>query len=138
WQVNAIPSSGVAGTNWDLLSAGGGLANANTNGATSSNPFVIDIFASGSVTGFNNANIYTWTAATFSGGITFPQTAFAANPIGWGDLNGGAFSIVVSGNNLNVVYAPVPEPSTILGIAVFALLGGIAVRRGWRKCPAAT
>jgi hypothetical protein len=129
-----VPASGTAGTNWDFLSAGGGLANAGTGGATNGNPFIIDILPDGAVAGFSTSGTYTWTAATFAGGITFPQSAFMANPIGWGNLGGNGFSIAVNGNNLNIVFAPVPEPATVLGIAAALLVIARALQRLRRKC----
>jgi hypothetical protein len=93
------------------------------------------VIADGSVTGFNNLNPYTWTVATFSGGIGIPQSAFAANPVGWGNLNGGSFSVSVNGSDLNVVFSPVPEPGTVLGLAFASLgLGGFVRRVRRKRC----
>lgn len=134
WQVNAIPTSGTAGTNWDFLS-GGSLLNSPTTPPTAGNPFVIEVVADGTVTGFNNQNPYTWTVATFPNGIGIPQSAFAVVPTGWGDLNGGSFSATVNGTNLDIVFSPVPEPGTVLGLALAALGLGAFVTRRAAKAP---
>jgi autotransporter-associated beta strand protein len=150
WQIVGL--TGTAGTvaTWDLVSATGILDlsalsigskfNINLWSLSSTGPDV-----SGALTGFNNTQSYTWKIATAAGGITgFDSSYFNLNTgaingtAGFANgLGGGSFSLVQSGNDLNLVFtaaaapgAPVPEPGTWAAAALLA--GGAAFMR-WRK-----
>jgi fibronectin-binding autotransporter adhesin len=115
WRLNAVPASGTQGTNWDFLSATGGL----TGTASAASPFTIAVTAAGTVSGFNNQNPYVWTIASFTGGITLPSSAFAVTTSGFmaggpNDPGIGVFAALVSGSSLQVSFSPVPEPAAIL------------------------
>jgi fibronectin-binding autotransporter adhesin len=63
----------------------------------------------------------------------FNAAEFAVNTSGFGNaLNGGSFSVVVDGTNLDLVFAPVPEPSTWAAV-VFAATGLCLARRLARR-----
>jgi fibronectin-binding autotransporter adhesin len=130
WRLNAVPSSGTQGTNWDFLSSTGTLGGT----ATAASPFTIAVTAAGTAAGFNNTNSYTWPIATFSGGISLPNSAFVVTtsgfiPGGLNDPGAGVFTALVSGNGLSVQFSPVPEPATILLLCAGAAGGW----RGWRR-----
>ncbi|MGL6075817.1 MAG: S8 family serine peptidase [Fimbriiglobus sp.] len=118
WDVSA--TTGTAGTNWDIVTASGAL----TGNATNASPFIVDIYAAPTVTGFNNSVSTSWIIASFTNGISLPTSSFSANPIGWTGVNSfgsGAFTVAVVGNDLMVTFTPVPEPALLLGMAAFGL-----------------
>jgi autotransporter-associated beta strand protein len=130
WQVNSVPSGGVAGVNWDFLDSAGRLHLS----ANVASQFVIDIVATGTVAGFDNSHRYEWTVATFAGGIdAAPDGTFSVNPIGWSgsnSLGGGSFDARIEGNDLVVVFTPVPEPGSALLVGAAA---GVAGRLWFRR-----
>lgn len=134
WQL--VDAAGVAGTAWDVVTITGDL---DLTGLTSSATYNINLWTLSSVSAldglaqnFNNSLSYTWTIARVGGSILgFQQSLFnirltAANgTTGFAnDLGGGFISIQQDGKNLNLVFQPVPEPSTyglLLGGAALAL-----------------
>ena len=108
-------ATGVAGTGYATLSGTGGLDLSSLN---SSSPFLINLWTLGNVGGtnglsanaanFNSSSNYSWTLATFTGGITgfatnnFLINAGATNGTGGfaNGLDGGAFSLSSSNNSL--------------------------------------
>jgi len=114
WQL--FNASGTAGAAWDLVSTNGTL----TIASTSLDPFAINLWTlsslapdvSGSATGFNPGQSYSWRIASATGGISgfaaekFVIRTTATNGTG-GFANavaGGTFSIAQSGNNLNLLF----------------------------------
>ena len=144
WEIH--DATGGAGTGWDLLSITGTL---NLNTLTVGSEFNINLWSlqsvspdiNGDAINFDPAQNYTWTIATAAGGITgytgtnqFMVNTAAVNATGgFSNLTSGTFSVVQSGNDLNLVYnssAAVPEPGTWAAAALLA--GGAAFMR-WRK-----
>ncbi|MBU3664260.1 MAG: choice-of-anchor D domain-containing protein [Chthoniobacterales bacterium] len=146
WQI--YNAAGAAGTGWDLLTVTGTL---DLSALSVGSEFNINIWSLSQVTpdvegeaiNFNPAQNYAWTIATASGGISgysgTSQFLINTNAIngtaGFANLlDGGSFSIVKSGNNLNLVFtsatAAVPEPGTW---AAAALMVGAAGYVRWRK-----
>ncbi len=135
WQVLDAASGGAGQAGgWDLLSLGGELSIT----ATSASPFAVNLWSlsatgpdqSGLAANFDPSQAGTWTLVTAAGGITgFSADAFlvetsAANGTDGfaNDLAGGSFAVLQSGNSLNLVFSPVPEPSA----AVIVLTAGLA------------
>jgi T5SS/PEP-CTERM-associated repeat protein/autotransporter-associated beta strand protein len=138
-----------AGTGWDLVTSGGGALDLTS--LTSANKFNLNLWSlsgiapdvDGDALNFDNTQNYTWTILTAATGINgFAADKFninlgAANgTAGFANaLGGGTFSLLTSGNNLNLMFtaaggAAVPEPGTWAAAAL--LVGGAAFMR-WRK-----
>jgi autotransporter-associated beta strand protein len=129
WQV--YDAAGTAGSEegWGLVEIGGAL----DVSATDTEPFSVNLWslsgldpdASGDAINFSTGLNYTWRIATATGGITgFSSDKFLINvaenngAAGFSnDLGGGTFSIVQSGNDLNLVYTSA-NPSTDIVINV--------------------
>jgi autotransporter-associated beta strand protein len=127
-------AAGVAGSDpgWDLALVSGVLDIA----ATSGNPFTISLQtltlanSPGLADNFNPLSDYTWTIVTAGGGITnFAANKFFVDTTGFANPISGSFSVVTSGNNLQLSYAAVPEPEAI----VCMLLAGIGGLYFWRR-----
>jgi fibronectin-binding autotransporter adhesin len=136
WQINdASPGGAGATTGWDLLSISGAL---NVT-ATSSSPFTLTLSSltsgnlAGSVIDFNPLQNSSYTVATASGGIGgFNANQFVIDATGFSNAtNGGTWSLVAVGNNLNLNFtaSAIPEPSTYAALAGVCALGLAA----WRK-----
>ncbi len=135
-------ASGVAGTNWSLLSISGGL----NITATSGNQFMLSLntLDPGTSTGglaanFNPTTPYSWEFVTTTGGIT----GFAANEFsillttpGGGlpgfqnNFAGGGFFVTQSGNDLFLNFTPVPEPSTWALLLAGSAMAAVST---WRR-----
>jgi fibronectin-binding autotransporter adhesin len=124
WQM--VSATGTAGIAWDTVTTNGALSIA----AASSDPFKINLWSlasidpdvDGPVANFNASQAGSWTIARATGGITgFVADAFVINTAATGatagfanDLGGGSFSLAVSGNDLNLVFAPGSGPTDIV------------------------
>jgi len=118
WQM--VSATGTAGIAWDTVTTGGPL----TITAISGDPFAIDLGSlastgpdvDGPVGDFNAGQAGNWTIATAAGGINgFAADAFVISTARFvNDLQGGSFSLAVSGNDLNLVFAPGSGPSDIV------------------------
>lgn len=127
WDVDALPFAGSAGTNWDFLSATGSLGGT----ANAANRFTIHVAAAGPIAGFNPGATYTWTIAHFDGAMNLNASDFAVTSEGWtgaNDPGSGAFSVLIAGSDVQVQFAPVPEPAA-LGLVV----GMLAILRRRRR-----
>ena len=146
WQV--FDASGTKGSTngWDWLSVSGSL---DLTALSVGNEFNINLWslsgiapdADGDAIFFTNTSNYTWTILTATNGITgFSADKFLINTTainGTGGfanaLGGGTFSILQSGNDLNLIFttaAGIPEPGTW---AAAALLVGAAGFIRWRR-----
>jgi hypothetical protein len=131
WRLNSVEG----GTHTQsLLSSTGSL---DLSGLSSGNRFTIRLTSltpenvAGQVTDFNSGTPYTWTLATFGGGITgFSADKFTIDTSGFANSFGdGIFAIGQDGNNLTLSFTPVPEPALILAAAGVTALLGAGVRR---------
>jgi autotransporter-associated beta strand protein len=147
WEIH--DATGGAGTGWDLYTITGTL---DLGALSLGSEFNINLWSlsqvspdiNGDAINFDPAQNYTWTIATAAGGITnytganqFLVNIAATNGAGGFSnlLDSGTFSVVQSGNDLNLVFtaaggAAVPEPGTWAAAALLA--GGAAFMR-WRK-----
>lgn len=128
WQVNSLPASGTAGTNWDKLTL-----NSLSIDATSGNKFTIKVItlngagtAAGSLTGVSTTfgTQYTWviaTAASFSG---FDFSKFQVDTSGFSANQDGMWGLNTSGGNLELTMT-VPEPTAATTLAVLTGLAGL-------------
>jgi autotransporter-associated beta strand protein len=96
-------ATGDAGTDWDKINANGVVD-------VSASPITIDV-TSISIVNFDNTSNYTWVIATGSSITGFNVANFIINITNFlPPLGGGSFSVSQSGNNLNLVYSPIPYP----------------------------
>ena len=139
WQL--LDATGAAGTGFDQQQINGTL----TITATSSNKFNINLWTlssigpdvNGNASNFNSSNPHTWTLVATTGGITgFTADAFdirttAVNGTGRfaNGLGGGTFSLAQSGNNLDLVFTPVPEPTSVFATCAALAAAGLVRRR---------
>ncbi|MFC2149321.1 PEP-CTERM sorting domain-containing protein [Candidatus Auribacterota bacterium] len=137
WEIN--DADGTAGTDpgWDLLDITGGL----TVAATSGNTFEIEIVSlngtsPGNCADFDNSQNYTWKIATASGGVSgYSADKFSLESSGFtNDTGVGFFSVSQTGNDVNLVFTAVPEPSTyfLFGLGLFGMVVG-GLRRFRKK-----
>ena len=99
--INAIPSGGTAGINWDKLVAG-----TLTNSATSGSNFNINV--SGTIASFVNTNSYTWPIGTYTGSA--PSTDnITVSGSGITNTLTGVFSVAFSSGSINLVYTALPS-----------------------------
>ncbi|MFM8655899.1 MAG: beta strand repeat-containing protein [Chthoniobacterales bacterium] len=148
WQIYNATGAAGSTNGWDFLNVTGSL---NLSNLSVGSEFNINLWSlsgispdtNGSAVNFNPNQNYTWTILTAAGGIGgfdpsyFKVNVFATNGTG-GFLNslaGGAFSMGVSGNSLNLLFtsagpAGVPEPGTWAAAVLVA--GGAAFVR-WRR-----
>ncbi|MFM1902964.1 MAG: hypothetical protein RLZZ440_864, partial [Planctomycetota bacterium] len=124
WQM--VSASGTAGIGWDTVTTDGTLSIT----AAAGDPFAVNLWSlastnpdvDGPVADFNAAQAGSWTIARATGGITgFVADAFVINTAAAGgsagfanDLGGGTFSLAVSGNDLNLLFAPGSGPQEIV------------------------
>ena len=145
WQI--VDAAGAAGLSWDLISVSGAL---DLSALTDINEFKINLWSlsgvdpdvNGNASNFDPSRNYTWTIVRALGGINgyigsdqFLVNIGATNGAGGfaNTLGGGTFSVLQSGNDLNLVFTsstPIPEPGTWVAAALFAIGAGLA---GWRK-----
>jgi autotransporter-associated beta strand protein len=123
------------GVGWDFVQVSGPL----TFTATPIAPFTLNLLslnssgASGNPANFGSGNSYSWAIASATSFVGFNPAATSINTAGFtSSLNGGAFSLSTSGNNLLLTFTPVPEPST--WVLLLAGLGIVGIRklRRWR------
>jgi hypothetical protein len=111
WEINS--ATGTAGTDpgWDLLDITGAL----NITATSGGKFNVNLFtlespdnSAGIMTGFDNAQSYSWTIARASGGIIgFAPDRFNLNTNGFAnDVNGGRLTLAQVGNEIHLNFSP--------------------------------
>jgi fibronectin-binding autotransporter adhesin len=129
WQVYDVTGTAGAAGGWDLVSVGGVLDVA----STSATPFKLNLWSLAGVGPDVNGNAINWSATTSGtwriasavGGITnFAADKFVINvsatngTAGFSNpLSGGTFSLVQSGNDLNLLFTPVPPPLITINVA---------------------
>jgi hypothetical protein len=125
-------ASGTSGSavGWDFLDITGSL----TITATSSQQFLIDVetvFGNlpNHAQNFDSGQSYAWTFVTAAGGIAgFNPNLFSLNLDDFANPYTGTFSVARDGNSLNLIYTPIPEPST-WAIVLLAMAGLLVVKR---------
>jgi len=141
WEIENATST--AGVGWDLLNVSGALNVMGTAGSKIT--FDIASFTLGGGAG-DAANVdpyqsYLWKMVQTSGGITFrpgenETTVFDLMTVGFANqLNGGTFSFSLGngGQDLYLVYTPIPEPDivSLIGLAACAYIYVRRFKRNW-------
>jgi fibronectin-binding autotransporter adhesin len=128
-------ATGSPGTGWGEVSVTGSGDLDFTGATTNSITFnVVSVNSSGnsaSTLNFNPATSYSWTFATAPAIVSFSAADFNIITTGFNNSTaGGGFSVSQVGNNLELNFTPVPEPSTwaLMGAGTLAL-GFVALRR---------
>lgn len=140
WEINKVASAG--GTRggdpgWDWANITGNL----NITATSGSKFTIDLVGlnpstntAGAIGGFDNTQNYSWTIATFSGAVSgFDPSVFNLDTTNFTNNNligSGVFGIEQVGNNVNLTFTAVPEPSS--GSFLIAGFAAIPLTRRFR------
>lgn len=127
WELGNV--TGTAGTNWDLLTVGGGTGTV-TVSSTSVNPFTI--FVTGNPTGWNPANNGSWTimnAGTLSG---FAANKFNVNTSGFGgSLTTGTWAFSdISGDLVLSYNAPITDITVIVNTGAVDQGAGAGITGG--------
>jgi len=124
WEINRLfADGGSQGSDpgWDFADITGALEIT----ANSGNRFNITIDSLGALTSWDNTQNYTFNIATASTITGFDASDFLLDTSAFDDqhsLGGGAFSITQSGNNIQLNFTAIPEPSSAcIGIALGAL-----------------
>ncbi|MFM8413560.1 MAG: beta strand repeat-containing protein, partial [Planctomycetota bacterium] len=126
WQMLSATGTAGAADAWDLLSVGGSLA----IDATAADPFRLNLWTlastapdvSGPAANFDPAQTYAWTIASAAGGVTgfaadkfVVETAAANGTGGFANTFGtGTFSVNLTGNDLQLVFAPAGPTDVIV------------------------
>lgn len=126
--------TGTAGSQWDLYTINGGL---NLSAVSSASPVVLSLYTMvdattrGALSSWDGSVSTVWSGfLTTTAGITgFSADKFDFDTSGFGNALNGTFSVALNGNNLDLVYTAVPEPSTA-ALMLMAFSGGaILIRR---------
>jgi hypothetical protein len=130
-------ASGTAGVDYDTLAVTG-TANITASPGT---PFTINVESIAPGTGlpglatFNSSSSYQWTLISSSSLTNFNASDFVINAGSFSNSLGiGSFYVTTVGNDLDLDFTPVPEPSTWALMA----LGGLAVALVARRRRAAS
>jgi hypothetical protein len=129
--------TGTAGTEWDKLAITGTLSLGTVDPGT---PFVLKLQtltagnANGNLASWDGSLDHTWASfITTTAGVTgFSADKFLVDTTGFlpSDFPGG-FSVVLNGNNLDLQYLAIPEPSAALSL-LFGT-GALLTFRRWRR-----
>jgi hypothetical protein len=135
WGVAIFDATGSMGNGWSGLAVDGDINVL----ATSSNPFVINLFTtadssatSGQMLNFDSSKPYSWTIATATGTINdFSPDKFIVDTSTFANTLGGTFNVQQGSIVLN--YSPttdtVPEPSTYILLSIALGAVGFARRK---------
>lgn len=126
WEMNqADGQAGRSSGGWDLATVNGALVF--QPGATLSiESLGLDNLA-GQAAGFNGNTNYLWTIATATGGISGVENV-TLDASGFQNPHDGVFALTTSGNNLQLSFTAVPEPSGAL-LAAGAVIAAVGRRR---------
>ena len=134
---NVQDAQGAAGSGYDLAHASGTLTLA--AGTTAGNLITVSVASlngngtSGQAANFDPTKNYSFVLVQADGGIAgYQASEFVVDASGFQNaMQGGSFSVVQQGNNLDLMFNAVPEPSTwaLLGLGGAALGVGALRRR---------
>lgn len=126
-------ADGTHGSNWSLLNASGTVSITATFSPNDQAIIDIDSLTAsdspGDVVNFNPTQSYTWDFVDAAGISGFSPADFAVDTSGFSNgLDGGSFSVVPVGNDLDLQFTPagVPEPASVWMVAV---AGSLLLRR---------
>lgn len=136
---DAAGTAGATAGGWDLMQGRAATSTLAVT-ATPASKFTINLATldaggnAGAAANFNPSQAYSWTFASYQGGVTgFDPAAFAVSTAGFANpTNGGTFGVSLTGGTaLAVTFTPVPEPG---GLAAAGLAGvGLLARRRRRR-----
>jgi autotransporter-associated beta strand protein len=125
-EMSTDGSSGSAGSEWDQLVITGDL---DLRGTTSADPFTINVVSMANAT--DAGEIATWDetvdaiwagfVTTTDGIVGFSADKFAFNTNDFQNALFGSFSVEQNGDNLDLTYTAIPEPSSLVLLGVGAL-----------------
>jgi fibronectin-binding autotransporter adhesin len=129
WEINDVDAGIGVDPGWDWIN----ISNQLNITSTSGNKFNIVVTSltlansSGPVHDFNPFSNYSWTIATAGGGVNgFDTSVLNINTSGFQNSFSGTFNLAMVGNDLNLTYTAVPEPSSLL-------LAAGAAAAWWRR-----
>lgn len=137
--VELASAEGTAGQDWDLWRVDGLLDI--TAGTTANSRFTLSVLtldaggAPGALAGFDPLRAWSWQIVDTAAGIAgFDFARLTLDTSGFASATaGGSFSLALSGGDLYLQFAPVPEPGTwALWLAGLAGVGFVAARRRGR------
>lgn len=132
FEIDINSANGIAGgdTGWGLLNVTSTLT---FSGASPADPMVVSLrsldLANNQwyLADFDPGQFYAWTFATADQIVGFESTPWVVDTSGFWNLTyGGEFSVVRTGNQLQLLFTPVPAPA---GLGLLGLAGTLAVRR---------
>lgn len=106
WQVGAVPASGTAGVNWDVITC----SSAWSDTATAAMPITIKVDSRGTTpTGWNPATAQTWTLISSGTANGFDVSHFSLDTTAFTASAPGIFALSVSGGSLQLTYTPASD-----------------------------
>jgi hypothetical protein len=108
-EVEIGTATGTAGLDWDFLNITGDLNITVTNNAPAANKFTLKVIGTlGGITNFDKTLSYTWRIATNSGTVYgFNAPKFNLDTTGVTNVLAGAFTVVLNGRSVELVYTPI-------------------------------
>lgn len=132
FEIDINSANGIAGGDigWGLLNVTSTLT---FSGASPADPMVVSLrsldLANSQwyLADFDPGQFYTWTFAVADQIVGFDSSAWIVDTSGFWNLTyGGTFSVMQTGQELQLVFTPVPAPA---GLGVLGLAGMLATRR---------
>jgi autotransporter-associated beta strand protein len=128
-------STGAAGTQWDKLVTGA----LDMSTLSSDSQFTLKLqtlntggTANAALSTFDSSVNHTWASIiTATSLVGFSSDKFSVDTNGFTNLFDGVFSVVANGNNLDLQYLAIPEPSAALSL-LFGT-GALLTFRRWRR-----
>lgn len=121
--INLVNALSTPGMGWDLISLDPAAGQIEVN----ADPGTFTIVVDGSGVGFNPFQDWSFTFIKGTSVSNFSPAAFVVDSTNFaGDLMGGSFSVVSDGQNLQLTFAAIPEPSSAV---MLVLTAGWLMRR---------
>lgn len=130
WEINNFTGTN-AGVDFDRVTIGGALDLTGGSGAYVLNILSLDqgTNLTGDAANFSE-NSFSWTVLSAGGPITgFNAANWTIVKTGFTNAELGTFVLSQNGNNLDLTYTPIPEPSSYALIGAVGALGLVATRR---------